>query len=167
MVKKLPAMQETQVQFLGQEEPLEEGIATHSSILAWRIPWTEEPGGLQSMQSQRVRNNWATKHSTVLVNVVNNFIGNFCISFFSSVSFPTSFLSSRSFPRDIQALGREERRGGLWVAYILLIPLSLWQRTVPNCSPVSINIWWRNLRLLNSWPVFPCCQDPNSDSVSC
>ena len=49
MVKKLPAMQETQVQFLGQEEPLEEGIATHSSILAWRIPWTEEPGGLQSM----------------------------------------------------------------------------------------------------------------------
>ena len=49
MVKKLPAMQETQVRFLGQEEPLEEGIATHSSILAWRIPWTEEPGGLQSM----------------------------------------------------------------------------------------------------------------------
>ena len=43
-----------QVQFLGQEDPLEEGMATHSSILAWRIPWTEEPGGLQSMGSQRV-----------------------------------------------------------------------------------------------------------------
>ena len=45
-VKNLPAMQETQVRFLGQEGPLEKGMATHSSILAWRIPWTEEPGGL-------------------------------------------------------------------------------------------------------------------------
>ena len=47
-VKSLPAMQETRVQSLGQEDPLEKGVATHSSILAWRIPWTEEPGGLQS-----------------------------------------------------------------------------------------------------------------------
>ena len=46
MVKNMPAMQETQVQFLGLEDPLEKGMATHSSILAWRIPWTEEPGGL-------------------------------------------------------------------------------------------------------------------------
>ena len=45
-------MQETQVRFLGQEDPLVEGMATHASILAWRIPWTEEPGGLQSMGSQ-------------------------------------------------------------------------------------------------------------------
>ena len=51
MVKNLPAMQESQVQSLGQEDPLEKGIATHSSILAWRIPWVEEPGGLQSMGS--------------------------------------------------------------------------------------------------------------------
>ena len=53
-----PAMQETQetrVRSLGREDPLEESMATHSSILAWRIPWTEEPGGLQSMGSQRVR----------------------------------------------------------------------------------------------------------------
>ena len=56
-VKNLPAMQETQVQSLGWEDPLEEDIATHSSILAWRIPWTEEPGGLQSMWSQRVGHN--------------------------------------------------------------------------------------------------------------
>ena len=53
-VKNLPAMQETQVQSLGQEDPLEKGVASHSSILAWRIPWTEEPGRLQSMESQRV-----------------------------------------------------------------------------------------------------------------
>ena len=49
-VKNLPEMQETQVRSLGQEEPLEKGVVTHSSILTWRIPWTEEPGGLQSMQ---------------------------------------------------------------------------------------------------------------------
>ena len=53
MVKNLPAMQETQVQFLSQEDTLEKGMATHSSTLAWRIPWTEEPGGLQSMGLQR------------------------------------------------------------------------------------------------------------------
>ena len=53
-VKSLPAMQETWVQFLGQEDPLEKEMATHFSILAWRIPLTEEPGGLQSMGSQRV-----------------------------------------------------------------------------------------------------------------
>ena len=50
-VKNLPAMQEAWVQFLGWEDPLEKGMATHSSILAWRIPWTEEPGGLQSLGS--------------------------------------------------------------------------------------------------------------------
>ena len=53
MVKPLPAMQETCVRFLGQEDPLEEEMATHSSTLAWKIPWMEEPGRLQSMGSQR------------------------------------------------------------------------------------------------------------------
>ena len=54
MVKNLPVMREAWVQSLGHEDPLEKGIAMHSSILAWRILWTEEPGGLQSMGSQRV-----------------------------------------------------------------------------------------------------------------
>ena len=54
MVKNLPAMQETWVRSLGQEDPLEKGMVTHCSILAWRIPWTEEPGGLQSTGLQRV-----------------------------------------------------------------------------------------------------------------
>ena len=53
-VKNLPAMRKTWVQFLGREDLLEEGMAAHSSVLAWRIPWTEEPGGLQSMGSPRV-----------------------------------------------------------------------------------------------------------------
>ena len=53
LVKNLPAMQEAPVRFLGWEDPLEEGMATHTSILAWRIPWTEESGGLQSIGLQR------------------------------------------------------------------------------------------------------------------
>ena len=53
-VKNLPAVEGTQIQFLGWEDPLEKEMATHSSILAWRIPWVEEPGRLQSMESQRV-----------------------------------------------------------------------------------------------------------------
>ena len=56
--------QEMQVQTLGREDPLEEQMATHSSILAWRIPWTEEPSGLQSMGLQRVRHDWATMHAS-------------------------------------------------------------------------------------------------------
>ena len=59
-VKKLPAMQETQVRSLSWKDPLEKGMATHSSILAWRIPWTEEPCGLQSMGSHRVGHDWET-----------------------------------------------------------------------------------------------------------
>ena len=57
MVKNLPARQETWVPSLGGEDPLEKGMATHSSILAWKIPWTEEPGGLQSIGSQRIELN--------------------------------------------------------------------------------------------------------------
>ena len=57
MVKNLPAIQKTWVLSLGQEDPLEKGMVTHSGILAWRIRWTEEPGGVQSMESQRVGHN--------------------------------------------------------------------------------------------------------------
>ena len=57
LVKNPPAMKETWVRSLGWEDPLEEGMSTHSLIFAWRIPWTEEPGGLQSMGSQRVKHN--------------------------------------------------------------------------------------------------------------
>ena len=65
-VKSLPAVQGTRVQSLGREDPLEKEMATHSSILAWKIPWVEEPGRLQSMESQRVRHDWATSLSLFL-----------------------------------------------------------------------------------------------------
>ena len=60
MVKNPPAMRGTHVQPLGQEDSLEKRMATHSSILSWRIPWTEEPGGLQTMELQRIRPDWVT-----------------------------------------------------------------------------------------------------------
>ena len=71
MVKRLPTMQETQVRSLGREDPLEKEIATHSSTLAWKIPWMEEPGRLQSMGSQRVRHDWVTSlHFTYMEVIV-------------------------------------------------------------------------------------------------
>ena len=62
-VKNLPFIQETQVRFLGWEDPLEKGMATHSSILAWRIPWTEEPGGPQSTRPPESHTTEATEHA--------------------------------------------------------------------------------------------------------
>ena len=64
-VKNLPAVPETQIQSLGWEDPLEKEMATHSGILAQKIPWTEEPGGLQSMGLQRVRHEWETNINTL------------------------------------------------------------------------------------------------------
>ena len=62
LVKNLPAMQETWVRFLGQDDPLEKEMATHSTVLAWEITWTEEPGELQSIRLQRVRHGKANEH---------------------------------------------------------------------------------------------------------
>ena len=74
MVKNLPAMQETWVSSLGWEVPLEEGIATHSSSLAWRIQWREALGGLQSIGSQRVRHDWAHTHTHTIFRRTKHFM---------------------------------------------------------------------------------------------
>ena len=71
MVNNLPAMQETGVQSLDWEDPLEKGMATHSSILAWRIPWTEEPGGLWSTESQRWDMTKETAHTHAIFCCMN------------------------------------------------------------------------------------------------
>ena len=74
-VKNLPAMQETQVQPLGLEDALEKWMAPHSSALAWRVLWTEEPGGLQSTGSQRVGHEWVTNtHAVYMLIPVSQFI---------------------------------------------------------------------------------------------
>jgi len=90
MVKNLPAIQETRVWSLGQEDPLEKEVATHSSTLAWRIPWTEEPGGLWSMGSQRVGHDFVTNfhfhfHDPVTVFLI--VLGLFSTGFFLLMCF--------------------------------------------------------------------------------
>ena len=89
MIKNLPAMQGTWVRSLGQEDALEKGMAAHCSILAWKIPWTEEPGGLLSTGSQSVGHNWTQSHKrTNYCSCVNCFLPLlwlFCSSFFLAV----------------------------------------------------------------------------------
>ena len=82
-VKNLPAMQKTWVWSLGWKDLLEKGMATHSNVHAWEIPWTEEPGGLQSMGSQRVRHDWATNTCTFFIHIYLLFeytVGPCCLS---------------------------------------------------------------------------------------
>ena len=95
LVKHLPAVQETWVQFLGWKDPLEKEIATHSSILAWRIPWTEEPGGVQSMGSQRVGLDWATNSFTSLWHCFH-FLSINCLTF---LNFPVGFQILKTIPK--------------------------------------------------------------------
>ena len=93
MLKKLSEVQETWVWSLRWEDPLEEGMETHFSILTWRLPWTEEPGRLKSMGSQRVGHDWATKHththtytySWPLDNMVLNWLYTFVWRFFKNI----------------------------------------------------------------------------------
>ena len=81
MVKNPPAMQETRVQSLSRKDPLEKEMTTHPSILAWRIPWTEEPGELQSTGSQRIRPDWATSaHMCTVSHFSRGFRNRTCIS---------------------------------------------------------------------------------------
>ena len=75
-VKNLPGMQETRVQSLDWEDPLEEGMAIHSNILAWTIPWTAGPGRLQSMGLQRVGHNFSTKHHHQCLGQIHNSVEN-------------------------------------------------------------------------------------------
>ena len=91
MVKNLPVMQEMQVQSLGWEDPLEKEMATYSGILAWKIPWTGEPDGLQSMGSQRVGHDWVTNTFTLtyFANIASQSLVLF-YSFYSMLGLPGS-----------------------------------------------------------------------------
>ena len=102
MVKDLPAMQETQVRSLSWGDSLEKGMATHFSIFAWRIPWTEEPGGLQSLGSQRVRRDWVT-NSNQLTNT-------YC-SYCSYCSWQNNRILNEELPRSV---GVQYATGDQW-----------------------------------------------------
>ena len=92
MAKNLSAMQEIWVQSLGWEDPLEKGMATHFSILAWKIPWAEEPGRLQSMGLQRIRHNWVT--NTFFQEIV---VQSLCCVWFFAIPWNAACKASLSF----------------------------------------------------------------------
>ena len=101
MVKNLPALLETWVWSLGQEDPLEEGMATHSSILSWRILWTEGPNRWQSMQLQRIGHDWATNTSLSLQGVTIIHIIKLC--FLNGTSERQIRLNTKTWVREVHA----------------------------------------------------------------
>ena len=133
-------MQETQVQSPGQEDPLKKKMATHSSILAWEIPWTEEPGRLQSMGSPRVRHNSATEHtrilySTTMTKVQHEIPCSFPVMDPVPESFTirdTSTTSSHIPPRRRRPV-LSTLSGGGWA-----LPSSWTPHTVPRLSPAAV-----------------------------
>ena len=165
MVKNLPAMWETWVQVLGQEDPLEEGIETHPSILAWRIPWTEEPGGLQTMGSHRVRHNWT-------INVFS------FLRLFSPLCFLCSWWLLCAFPSSFVLIflvawaGSWPQGGDLELGHLFpsahLLTWTLTQEPAPSWTAATDSIPFRFLQSL-TWSersvgrnetvfiLFPCC----------
>ena len=131
VVKNPPAKQDTWVRSLGQENPLEKGMATHSSILAWKTPWTEEPGRLHSRGLQRVRQNWATKHIYPSFGQARNLDVNFksLISLTLNVKPNTNFC----FPK-----------------YFLKISLQ-WHQLNPSLSHLSPELCWHFLMGLSTY----------------
>ena len=98
-VKNQSVVWEALVQSLGREDPLEKEMATHSSLLAWRMPWTEEPGGLQSMGPQRVGHDWATNTFTFVLRGVGSYLTEvlICISLLIFLSFLAMCMTSLEF----------------------------------------------------------------------
>ena len=116
MVKNLPALQETWVWSLGQEDLLEKEMATHSSILAWRIPWTEEACRRHSVELQKVRHDWLTKHSTAQQNLGPD--PNFLDSKFSKLTI-TSYSTQVSHGHQEQKQPTQKLGGGFLFCFVL------------------------------------------------
>ena len=146
MVRNLPAMQETQVRSLGQEDPLKKEMATYSNILAWRFPWTEEPDGLQSTRSQRVGHNWVT----------NTHLNQKRLPSAPSVQFSRSVISDSL------------RLHGLWHArppcllptprvYSSSCPLSRWCHPIISSSVDPFSSCPQSFPELGSFPVSQFC----------
>ena len=160
-VKRLSRMQETQVRFLGGEDPLEKEMAIHSSTLAWKIPWTEEPGGLQSMGSQRVGHDWVTSLSPSLhippygahpVSRSFKFSPHFLFGKVTGHLVPRTWLAlwlKGYLPSNRRRGLRGEQTGlcRLWHLFIHPSMLSLMRSTVIKNLPHT----WRQTWFLPSW----------------
>ena len=127
MIEQLPVMLETRVQSLGRENPLEKEMATHSSILAWEIPWTEEPGGLHSMGSQRVKHDWVTNTHTNHIQCIHH-----------SVQFSCSVMSDSLRPHELQHT-RSPCPSPTPGVYSNSCPSSQWCHPTISCSVVPFS----------------------------
>ena len=137
MVKNLPIMQASQVQTLGQEDPPEKKMATHSSILAWRIPWTEKPSRLQSIVSQRVGQNWETNTMISSVQLLSR-VQLFATPWIAARQASLSITNSGSSPK---LMCIESVMPILWYTYLKII----FQFLVTWNFKVSLNQfkWWK------------------------
>ena len=138
-VKCLPTMRETQVRSLDREDPLEKEMETHSSTLAWKISWTEEPGRLQSMGLQRVRHDWATSlHFISRSAMMRNFESkaNFSstpLSFFRLSVKQLCPIELVNFSEQLPAVGLGDQEGCCWCLFFL------WQPVAKEKGPVVVS----------------------------
>ena len=156
-VKRLPAMRETQVRSLGQEDPLEKEMATHSSIVAWKIPWTEEPDRLQSMGSQRVGHDWATSLTSLkcvteslgcaaAINIVNQ------LYFNKKMNFKNHF--NNSPPHTLENKGISILLEFLELVHITLCLFLSWSIVDLQCLRFqSVQSLSRVRRFVTLWPA--------------
>jgi len=144
MVKNPPAMLETWVQSLGQKDLQKKGMATHSSILAWRIPWTEEPGGLQSIGSQRFGHNWATNTTLKLCEIDHQ-------SRFDAWN-RVLRAGALGWPWGMGWGGRWEGGSGRGThVYLWLIHVNVWQKPLQYCKVTSLQL--KKKTLVSMFPV--------------
>ena len=160
IIKNLPAMWETRIQPLGEEDSLEKEMATHSSIIAWEIPWTEEPNGLQSLGSQRGRHNWMT----VSLLFVNSTVYHLLLSSWYTANLLNSLTNSNSSA--INHLGFLCLKSFCCCS---VIPDSLWpcglQHARPPCPQPSLRVcsnscplsWWCHPNISPSVVPFSSC----------
>ena len=129
MVKHLPIMRETQIQSLGREDPLEKEMATHASTLTWKIPWTEEPGRLQSIGSQRVGHYWLTSLHFLLMEAIFSFV-------FLNHNFPDYLSYSKLFSNSFAGflLSSLYILSGIYLSPQLPLILSIYMLSLYECS---------------------------------
>ena len=157
VVKNLPIMQETQVWSLDQEDPLEKRTATHSSVLPWRIPWTEEPGRLQSTGSQWVRHDWVTN---TFFHFLNQLLG-----------FPfMSYKDESPFCRweNVVIFGKwliQNNRGSEWKSLVKSLFSTIWNSILLKCNDsinfinntiplhMVLHIWYYNVNFSQHWKM--------------
>ena len=135
IVKHLSTMQETWVQSLGWEDPLEKEMAIHSSTIAWKIPWTEEPGSLQSMGLQRVGHNWAT--SLTYLRLYLSILGHTWS--FSVMNLWNSQMNQWTYKHIIFSWNTMWDRQRKALKYLWLILVDVWQKTKNSVKQLSFN----------------------------